>query len=200
MIRIDSRAAQEVQSELFSGETIHWAARPNPTKIFHSDDWTVIPFSAVWLSFFVYWEAEALRLPGFGKATGNADTFQVVWGIPFLLFGNYMLWGRFLWDAWIKRRTYYAITNRRVLLVQRGLSFKTWSVFPNELSTIEREGTTIGTLWLGPKYPIIAGRRQKKSDMSRFAIGHVPVLVDVDGVNDVHRLLFELRDSARRVP
>lgn len=74
----------------------------------------------------------------------------------------------------IKRQTYYATTSRRVLLVQRGLSFKTWSVLRNELAMIAREGTTIGTLWLGPKYPVIAGRGQKKRDISRFAIGEFP--------------------------
>jgi hypothetical protein len=148
LTKIDPQAVQEVQSELFSGESIRWAARPSPNKIFHSDDWAVIPFSAIWLGFFVYWEGEALGLPGFGGTTGHVEIFQVVWGIPFLLFGNYMLWGRFFWDEWLKRRTFYAITNRRVLLVQRGLSFKTWSVFPNELSTLEREGINVGTLWL----------------------------------------------------
>jgi hypothetical protein len=106
LIRIDSRAAEEIQSELLSGETIHWAARPNPTKIFHSDDWATIPFAALWLGFWVYWKGEALRLPRFGKVIVLTDTFHVVWAIPFLLLGNYMLWGRFLWDAWIKRRTY----------------------------------------------------------------------------------------------
>ena len=187
-----------MQFELFSGETIRWAARPNPTRIFHSDDWAVIPFSAVWLAFFVYWESQALGFGWFGNSNRNSDTLQIVWGIPFLLLGNYMLWGRFFWDAWLKRRTYYAITNRRVLLVQRSRRFKTWSVFPNELSIIEREGTNIGTLWLGPKYPVIAGKGQNQRDISRFAIGGVPTLADVDNVDDVHRLLFELRDAGRR--
>ena len=200
MIEIDPRAAQEIQPQLFSGETINWADRPNPHKIFQSDDWAIIPFSAIWLGLFVFWECQALGLLGLAKTGRKEDTFSVIWGIPFLLFGNYMLWGRFLWDAWLKRRTSYAITNRRVLLVQRGLSFRTCSVFPNELSIIEREGTGIGTLWLGPKYPVIAGKGQKKRDISRFAIGDVPVLADIDNVDDVHRLLFELRNSARSVP
>jgi hypothetical protein len=197
LIQIDPRAAQEVRSELFSGETIRWAARPNPNKIFHSDDWAVIPFSAAWLGFFVFWEADALGLVGFSKPGRTLDTFFVLWGIPFLLVGNYMLWGRFLWDAWLKRGTFYAITNRRVLIVQRGLSFRTFSVFPNELSTIEREGTRSGTLWLGPKYPIVGARGQKKRAMSRFAIGDVPVLADIDNVDAIHSLLLDLRGGTQ---
>jgi hypothetical protein len=50
--------------------------------------------------------------------------FSLVPGIPFLLAGNYVLWGRFVADARLKRRTYYAITNRRVLFLQRGWKTK----------------------------------------------------------------------------
>jgi hypothetical protein len=107
-------------------------------------------------------EGRALGLSGFGKPNEVADTFAVTWGVPFLLFGNYMLWGRFILDAWLKRRTFYPVTNRRVLIVRRSFSFKTFSVFPSELSTTEREGATLGTLWLGRKYPIIGPRGQNK--------------------------------------
>ena len=45
---------------------------------------------------------------------------MALWGIPFLVAGNYMVWGRFLVDGWLKRRTYYAITSRRAFLLQEG--------------------------------------------------------------------------------
>jgi hypothetical protein len=35
---IDTQAAQKIQPELLSGETIYWAGIPNPRVIFHSDD------------------------------------------------------------------------------------------------------------------------------------------------------------------
>jgi hypothetical protein len=40
--KIDPRAAQKVQPELMSGESIYWAGMPNPSVIFHSDDWYVM--------------------------------------------------------------------------------------------------------------------------------------------------------------
>jgi hypothetical protein len=40
-----SMRAQTFQPELLAGQSIYWAAMPNPTIIFHSDDWTIIPFS-----------------------------------------------------------------------------------------------------------------------------------------------------------
>ena len=51
MIKIDPRAAREIQSELLSGESIYWAGMPNPHIIFHSEDWQMIPFSLLWGGF-----------------------------------------------------------------------------------------------------------------------------------------------------
>ncbi len=44
----------------------------------------------------------------------------VLWGIPFVLAGQYLIWGRFVYQRWLKERRYYALTNRRALIVQYG--------------------------------------------------------------------------------
>jgi hypothetical protein len=62
LIKIDSRAAREIQSELLSGESIYWAGMPNPHIIFHSEDWQMIPFSLLWAGFAFSWEGDALGL------------------------------------------------------------------------------------------------------------------------------------------
>jgi hypothetical protein len=111
---IDPKAAQQIPPELFSDESIFWAAMPNTRIMFHSDDWAMIPFSVLWLGFFVFWEADTLGWTG----KHQLDWFSQLWGIPFLIVGNFMLGGRFPWDAWVKRRTYYAVTNRRVILLE----------------------------------------------------------------------------------
>jgi hypothetical protein len=192
---INSHAAAKIQPELMPGESIHWAGAPNPTVIFHSDDWATIPFSVMWTGFTVFWEAGALGYWGKEPRQGEPNTFMVLWGIPFLVIGNYMLWGRFFIDAWLKRRTFYAVTNRRVLVVQEGWKKKTSMTFLESIPTIEREGGEIGTLWFGPKYPIFAGRGKKTRDITRFLVGDVPVFADIDNVESVHRLVLELREK-----
>ena len=180
-----------------SGENIYWAGMPNPSVIFHSDDWTTIPFSLVWTGFFVFWEAQAL---GFWAATSRQsanDIFMRLWGISFLVIGNYMMWGRFFFDAWAKRRTYYAVTNRRVLVLQEVWKKRTSMTFLEAIPQIEREGSAIGTLWFGVKHPVVASRGRKTRDMSRFSIGDVPVFTDVDDVDAVYRLIIELREQTR---
>ena len=116
MTTIDPRAAQKIQPHILSGETIHWAGIPNPEIIFHSDDWVAIPFSLVWGGFMIFWEAGALGSSANSSKTGDGDVFMILWGIPFVLCGQYLIWGRFFHDAWLKRRTFYAVTNRRACI------------------------------------------------------------------------------------
>jgi len=193
---INPRAAAKLQPELLSSENIYWAGAPNPKVIFHSDDWTMIPFSLMWTAFAVFWEAGVLGFWEKESRSGGPNTFMVLWGIPFLVIGNYMVWGRFLVDAWLKKRTFYAVTNRRILVVQDGWKKKTSMTFLESVPTIEREGTETGTLWFGPKYPVLAGRGQKTRDLSRFSVGDVPVFADIENVESVYRLIVELRGNA----
>jgi hypothetical protein len=199
MPTIDPRAAEKFQTELLSGESIHWAGMPNPSKIFHSDDWQTIPFSLIWTGFFVFLEGQALGFWPDSAKPSPTDTFMVLWGIPFLVFGQYIVWGRFLEDAWRKRRTYYAVTNRRVLIIQETWKRKSQFIFLDAIPEIVREGDTTGTIWLGQKLPVIAGRRSPTRSMSRFDVGgQVPVLADIDDVDSVYRLILELREKAQR--
>ena len=200
LIAIDSRAAQKLQSGLMAGESICWAGMPDPRVIFHSDDLAMIPFSLVWTGFFVFWETQAL---GFWRDKSQQDGtnfFMALWGIPFLVMGNYIVWGRFLHDAWLKRRTYYGVTNRRLLVLQEGWKRKTSTTFLEEIPQIEREGGSMGTLWFGAKYPVLVPRGQKSRDMSRFSLGDVPVFADIEDVDSVHRLIMNLRAKVASRP
>jgi hypothetical protein len=195
---IDPDASSKLQTELLPGESILWAGRPNPGAIFHSDDWYLIPFSLLWGGFAIFWEVSVLGY--LGNSKGAPSTFMAVWGIPFVVFGQYMIWGRFLYDAWLKRRTYYALTNRRVLILQEGWKRKTNSTHLVTIPSIEREGSYTGTLWFGPKYPLLGSRRQQLRGMSRFTIGEVPVFADIDDVDSVYRLALDFIDKGTHTP
>jgi hypothetical protein len=192
----------KVQPELTSSERVYWAGMPNPRVIFHSDDWYAIPFSLLWGGFAIFWEGSVLGYwdhPQNGSSAGAFSLFMIVWGIPFVVIGQYLIWGRFLYDAWLKRRTYYVVTDRRVLILQEGWTHRKISAtYLEEIPNIEREGTATGTLWFGPKYPVIAGRGQKKRGWSRFSVGNVPTFADLDDIDSVYRLMLELRGRVKK--
>ena len=111
-----------VQPELLSGESIVWAGQPNTRVIFHKQDLYMVPFSLLWGGFAIFWEAGVSGLSRSNGKPGIPWSFGMLWGIPFVVAGQYLIWGRFFYDAWLKRRTYYALTNRRVIVVQNGWS------------------------------------------------------------------------------
>jgi hypothetical protein len=199
MTAIDPRAAEKLQPELIPGESIYWAGMPNPSVLFHASDWGMIPFSLLWGGFAIFWETGVLGFWNTSKSSPHpVSDFMALWGIPFVLVGQYMIWGRFILDAWLKRRTFYAITNRRVLLLQEGWKRKTNFVYLDSIAEVSREGDAVGSVWLGPKYPLFAGRGARSRGFSLLSVGDgVPVLADIDNVDSVHRLILELREKSR---
>jgi hypothetical protein len=199
MIAIDPRAAEKLQPELLSGESIYWAGMPSPSVIFHSSDWGMIPFSLLRGGFAIFWEASVLGFWNTSRPSPRTFSyFMALWGIPFVLVGQYMIWGRFVLDAWLKRRTFYAVTNRRVLLLQEAWKRKTNFVYLDSISEVSREGDTVGTLWLGLKYSMFASRGSRSRGFSLLSVGvGVPVLADIGNADSVHRLILELREKSR---
>jgi hypothetical protein len=193
---INPEAALRIQPELTSGESVLWAGQPNPSVIFHSDDWMMIPFSLLWGGFAIFWEAGALGFWGHPKH--SAPGFFALWGIPFVVIGQYLIWGRFLYDAWIKRRTYYAVTDRRIVVLQEGRKRKISSTYISAIPRIEREDGEPGTLWFGQKNTMVAGRGQATRAWNRFSVGDTPVFADIDDLDSVYRLIVNLRERGAR--
>ena len=117
MAIVNQNAWRVIQPELFAGESIRWAGQPNTSVIFHRDDSFLVPISLLWGGFMMLWEAEVAGL----LRPRNPNILLVLIGIPFVVAAQYLIWGRFLYAAWKKKRTFYALTTRRVIVVQHGL-------------------------------------------------------------------------------
>src|ERR1700676_1199303 len=101
-MKIDQASYQAIQPELTSGETTLWAGQPNTSVIFHKEDVFLIPFSLLWGGFAIFWESGVSGFWG-SKGGASAPFFFLLWGIPFVVIGQYLIWGRFLYVAWLKK-------------------------------------------------------------------------------------------------
>lgn len=92
---------------LAPGEYILHRCKPGKGRLFSAQDIILIPFSIFWCGFAFFWVISAFSM--------GAPFFFCLFGIPFILIGLYMVIGRFFWTAYIRKRTAYVITNRRII-------------------------------------------------------------------------------------
>jgi hypothetical protein len=198
MPQINQDSLMAVQPELTSGETVLWSGQPNPCIIFHKDDLYLIPFSLMWGGFAIFWEAGVSGYWVSGPNSGKQWAFGMLWGIPFVLVGQYIIWGRFLYAAWKKKRTHYAVTERRVIVVQNGWRRQMTSAYVDTLPTIIKEGGSngIGTLRFAQAESMWSGRRGWGA-WDGLSIGSIPTFLDIDDVDSVYRLVSDLRERTR---
>lgn len=75
-------------------------------------DLYLVPFSIMWGGFALVWEV--------GVLLGGAPVIFVLWGIPFVVMGLYMMFGRFIYKRRAKLRTAYGVTAQRALVAVGG--------------------------------------------------------------------------------
>lgn len=109
-LNTDPAALATAEPHLSGNEHIEWVGGPDPTKRFTPADRYLIPFSLLWGGFPIFWVVGA-------AASGG---FFAVFGLPFLAMGLSFMFGRFIYKADRKRRTVYAVTDRRVFEIVDG--------------------------------------------------------------------------------
>ncbi|SPH23396.1 hypothetical protein DEA8626_02460 [Defluviimonas aquaemixtae] len=103
-------------ADLADGERLLWHGRPNASIRFLPQYWVVSAFGLVFLGVGLF---ELIR----GRALGFDLLSVVHWTLAsvFFLGGLYMVAGVYLADAIDRRRTRYALTNRRALIAMTKL-------------------------------------------------------------------------------
>lgn len=196
----DEWARQEAfRGELLSDETVQWSGQPDPSVIFSKGDIFIIPFSLLWGGFAIFWELAATGIL-FGPGRGDTPPlFFALFGLPFVIVGQYMIWGRFIYKSWKKKRTYYAVTNKRILIVTTTRGKDVQATFLRDIPTINKSvGTSgIGTLVFGNSAGMTAA--YANTGMNCWTGGTYgtlpPALYDIKDANNVYELVNRLRSE-----
>jgi hypothetical protein len=198
---INPEARDAIQPELGPGEEILWAGMPTAAVIFHKQDLLLIPFTLLWGGFAIYWELSALGIGPFTdhRHPNGSRTFGIIWGVPFVLIGQYMIWGRFIYSAWLKTRTYYAVTNSRLIVVQRSWRKQIVSAYIEALPTVVKEDSRdgFGTLRFDNIDYQPRRRGQSIGSLDGVTVGTSPNFFDIEDVAAVYRLVLDLRDKSK---
>ena len=154
------------------GETILWHGKPGRGHLLTGQDIFMIPFSILWCGFAFFWEGTVL--------TVDAPIMFKLWGIPFVCVGLYMVFGRFLWTAFMRKRTSYVITNRRIIRARGNkIDMLDGKSLPPMHTTAFRDGS--GTISFGQTYTYAARTSYHRSYQN-------PAFFTLENIPDVARV------------
>jgi len=186
------------QPDLLPAEILLWTGQPSTQVIFHKQDTYVVPFTALLAFHSTLWLAVDLHLLGPPAYRGMAvNPYSVFWQSIYFLIGQYLLWGRFLVLRWKKKHIYYAVTNKRVLILHdyghRELLALPMDSIPLIKKAVRADGN--GTIRFG-KPPEEGTWNYPRIRADAFQKSGVPAFGDIDGAEQVYQLVAEQRDRA----
>jgi hypothetical protein len=104
-------------SQLSPGESLLWSGQPKQGFIFRFAD----VYFLFMIGFGLLWATLVLR-------TGGFPQFVALFAIPNVLWGLYGISGRYFVDSKRRAKTYYGITNDRIIIV--------WGLFNKKLKSL----------------------------------------------------------------
>ncbi len=167
------------------GERQLWAGTPRKGVVFRPNDVFMIPFSLLWGSFAIFWEVTAIR--------SGAPGLFALWGVPFVLVGLFLIFGRFFADAWIRSRTTYAVTSERVIINSGLFMTTTQSLDVRTLTnmTVQERPNGTGTITFGAVNPFAA----MYPGTSRPTVQQVPRLDMIPDARRVYNIIREAQQA-----
>lgn len=179
------------KDELLNNEKIMWIGQPETSVIFTSEDFLPTLFGLIFLILGVVSEMFAAK---------DGELLIILFCLLFVIIGIYLLFGRFIQKRYAKKRTYYAVTNQRVLILTHFMSRSLQSKYINKVSDINKivSKKGIGTIHFG-NYPCMTDSMGNNIDYKRSFIGFgfdpVPTFYDIKDVDNVYHLINNLRKN-----
>jgi len=186
MLVLQTPIPPALNSELLEKETLIWWGRPGQGLLLTGSDWFLVPFSALWLS-----------IPGNAAVVSGS-----VAAAAFFAFGFFLMVGRFPFDAWLRSRTLYALTDRRAIILRSGIWSASQFVQLDRLSEVSRTGGFRGreTIRFGAPASIWGG----KSRLATFspALDPVPQFLNITEASDVFSAIrtYTFSEQERKHP
>lgn len=190
---------KEIQAELLPDEKILWSGQPDPQIIFSKSDILIIPVSIFFCCFAFLYMSNAIMtvINAPGSQLSIIDLwYRPISGIPLVLGSLYAVIGRFIYKAWRKPRTFYAVTSKRVIILTKGLTKNVQSAFIDTLPEVKKfvRASGAGTITFGKlsSVPSSNGNLEGEFTGTRYEY-RIPTFYDIANVSDVYEIVSKLR-------
>ncbi len=159
------------RGQMAPDEFVIWTGKPETkSNLFIGQNLSTVLFAIPWTAFAVYLTVTAAQFPGLFFLSG----------IPFLAIGLYMLFGNFIYTAYMRKRTAYVITNKRIY---RRMGRKTdnlsAAVMPTYETIMHRNGN--GTI----RFPLANDPYQRTYRVNGRVVTHY---FSLDNLADIDRV------------
>lgn len=192
-----TRANQKMRDLLITGERLVWAGYPDRSVFFVKEDiqnilWSLPFFIIIFKGYF----PQAIK----EFALGNY-AFAVLGLLPFLGFiivPIYFFFGRYIFGRFVREKTYFGLTNRRILILFPFLRNPIFSIFLGKLKDVEMNarGNDNGTITFGSK----DNQELKIADLGEwifaFLLPPSPRFERVKNVKSVYQLILKTQMTA----
>lgn len=180
--------SDDLQRALFSGERVLWKGEPYKGIIFRPIEAFLIPFSLLWGGFAVFWNVSVW----FADQLVSDLPFKL-FGLPFLIAGLYITFGRFWIDRQLRRRLRYAVTNRRILIYKHSRNSISKSLDINRLPSIElnERPDGSGSIRFGPALSLFDGQ---SFGIWQPTFDATPQFLRIQNVRSVYELIHKQTD------
>ncbi len=148
-----------------------------------------IPFSLMWGGFAIFWETMVIK--------SDAPFFFILWGIPFVIVGLYLIVGRFFVDARQRSKTFYGVTNERVLIVS-GLfnrKIKLLSLWTLTDVTLDEKVNGSGTITFGS---VNSSSRWNNSGFFRFRRVNIEAVPSFEQIQQARNVYETIRNVQKQ--
>lgn len=190
MFTLDSTLKQVIQPYLLPQERLLWTDKPQPGMQFAKADWFLIPFGVFFTGFAFFWMAMAATI-----TDEDGFPFFSLLGIPFVMMGLYLLFGRHFFDLIKRSKTVYAITSERALILnQRSGVLHAYPLDQLKNITFTQQADGSGNLYLGS----LDSRYQMLQGTSWPGVKLPPTFQKIAGIQHAYTVLKEAKSNLKQ--
>jgi len=169
-------------------EKIIWRGKPARKVSLSGGDVFLIPFSIIWCGFAILWTT--------AMAASGAPVFFWLFGVPFIILGLYFVFGRFIHVGMAAARTFYALTDKRIMIVTGLISKRFTSLDIRDIPVINlrlRRGG-VGDIQFGNPSPFM----EQFANFPNMCIygNQIPAFKNIENVEGMFNEIRELKRRA----
>ena len=187
---------------LLKDEKVLWKGQPETSVIFTRADIFLVPFSLMWGGFAIFWELGVLGISFMASnssSNNNPPIFFALFGIPFVIIGLYFIFGRFIYKRKQKEKTWYLVTNKRVIVINNFWGTKVDSANIDSIPSYNKSTRSdgIGSITFGNSS--FLGGMYANVGMDFFGSFYGPIpptFFDIKDAESVFKKVQELRNQS----